>query len=342
MIPFTLSLSKGRKAQLVLVSVCLLITASACCIGPDYYGVEFLRLEDDGRIVSGSWPAFASRDGGVTWSRISDDALSSEYRASGGARMAGTRFYDDALWPEFLFSGEVAETPRGTYEIDGTEVYRVLYGDRQRVYSTAYLTEGSNLWAHGQVVDTPKCGAGLTTKPTGILYDPGSGNLVLGMGWLGVALGQPDESWVEVGVGPYTPIDLSFNSKLPMMFETGRWVQNFGAALLIAFTAVALANCMPRRSRKLLEAAAIGAGLVVIVGFAFALAIIVLISALFGSLTVILIALMVAAILVLPAIVLFRQRMIVSGFAMAYCAVVLLGSLLLVSPDIFGGTLFGS
>ncbi len=139
-------------------------------------------------------------------------------------------------------------TLNGTYEISGTDVFHEDDGIREQIYSAAYLTKGSNLWAQDHSLGYPPCNsADLTQEPTTVFYDGRSGNVVLGMGDMGVVVGLPDGKWVEVGVGPYTPIDFSFTRKLGMMFEPGRWVQNFGAALLIGLASVALVTCIPNR-----------------------------------------------------------------------------------------------
>ena len=122
-----------------------------------------------------------------------------------------------------------------------------------------------------------------------------------------------------------------------MMFQVGRWAQNLWAALLIALTSVALITCFPRSLKRFWVAAA------VCVGYAIGAPVALYLSAWIGLWFFI--AALIAPILgpLVLMVALSREHTVIRGFGMAYCAVALFLSLLLVPYvhlDGFHGLLF--
>ena len=102
------------------------------------------------------------------------------------------------------FEAQAVETPRGVYEIEGTDIVH----DGKVVYSTAYLSEDTNLWL--QERDTRHLGDRiLTTRPYGISFDAATGNVIVGMGIQGVLVGTPDGKWTQQAELDYRPTDFS-------------------------------------------------------------------------------------------------------------------------------------
>ena len=75
-------------------------------------------------------------------------------------------------------------------------------GSRGQVaYSTEFLEEQGNVWV--QWVSTEELGQRreFAFRPSAIVYDETSGNLVLALGIQGVLVGTPDGKWTTIAVG---------------------------------------------------------------------------------------------------------------------------------------------
>ena len=134
-----------------------------------------------------------SNDGGLTWTTELD------YQGS-------------VTW-----GGPTAETPRGRYAIQGTDILLIgADGRAEVVYSTAYLSKAVNVWTQEQSTThlRPRV---VTTKPTAIVYDERSNNMVVAMGIQGALVGTPDGRWTPYDVGIYTPTDFTFLGKTRLL-----------------------------------------------------------------------------------------------------------------------------
>ena len=98
--------------------------------------------------------------------------------------------------------------------------------------------QSANRWALAHTLS--QCESVLTTYPNDIAYDDASGNVIVAMGQLGVAVGLPGGEWREVAVGDNYPRDFSFAGKLKLLTETGFWLGALAAAFAVGGVAVAL------------------------------------------------------------------------------------------------------
>ena len=228
----------GSVRKLILAAAALAAGAAsaACCDGYQSGGVQGVGTAGDGTIIADS-PSSVSEDGGLTWGSASMDDLS---RADwgGGANAS-------------------VETPRGTYFIEGAIVYRESGGETREAYSAAHLSQSANRWA--QAMDLPSCEPRLTTGPQDIIYDAASGNVIVAMGLMGVAVGLPGGEWREVALGGNYPRDFSFAGKLGLLTENGFWLGALAAAFAVGGVAVVFYALRGERSGR---AALIGAGYV--------------------------------------------------------------------------------
>ena len=195
----------------------LILTAAAvgCCEGYQPGGVWDVAIADDGRAVADHPPSVSS-DGGLTWS----DARSGEYSPTA----------------DWVRNAQSVSTPRGTFFISGAKVYRDDGGTAREVYSAAHLSQSANRWA--LALDLSSCEDALTTRPLDIAYHPASGNVIVAMGQLGVAVGLPGGEWREVAVGDNYPRDFSFAGKLNPLTETGFWVGALAGGVAVALYAL--------------------------------------------------------------------------------------------------------
>ena len=233
---------RGSVRKLILAAAALAAgAASAACCGHGYQsgGVMGLGVAGDGTIVADN-PASVSEDGGLTWGSASMDDLSRADWSGGGA---GTN--------------ASVETPRGTYFIEGAIVYLESGGETREAYSAAHLSQSANRWA--QAMDLPSCETRLTTRPQDITYDDASGNVVVAMGLMGVAVGLPGGEWREVALGGNYPRDFSFAGKMGMLTKNGFWLGALAAAFAVGGVAVAIYALRGERAGR---AALIGAGYV--------------------------------------------------------------------------------
>ena len=257
----------GSVRKLILAAVALAAgTASvACCDGYQPGGVSNVSVAGDGTVIADNPPS-VSADGGLTWVGA-DERLDWGYDAGINASV---------------------ETPRGTYFIEGAVVYREAGGARREAYSAAHLSQSANRWA--QALDAPSCEPRLTTHPQDITYDPASGNVIVAMGLMGVAVGLPSGEWREVGVGWSYPRDFSFAAKLGLLTENGFWAGALAAAFAVGGVAVVF---YALRGERAGIAALIGTGYVLALPMSAAVPLIA-VAFLFGRLEQVLFALLAA------------------------------------------------
>lgn len=188
------------RLLLALLTAALLAGAIAC--EPIYdMGVAAVVPLDEGLIaitleagiVYDYKFSHSSQDGGLTWSERDSYRLN-EY--------IDPRQYS---WQKY------ADTPRGAYRIDGSDIQlHTSDGKYQTVYSAAHLLSPENQRRQLKSIKGAGSILELSDGPVSITYDPSSGNLIAVMGIVGiVVVGTPDGSWIPAGVGPYHPLDFS-------------------------------------------------------------------------------------------------------------------------------------
>ncbi len=200
-----------------MTSACVVAFPCPWCVysKPDL-GITNVGTTDDGTVHAGGqiYGQFQSRDGGLTWIERSDRTIGIEW---------GT---------------ESADTPRGRFVIDGPHILLVDSSNRsERVYSTAHLKDGSNIWAQ-KVQAGIRDATEVTTQPQRIVYDPASDNLIVAMGRLGVVVGTPDGRWDSFALGPYLPPDFSFAGKSRLLLSRYEF---WAAILLLSISSVGTA-----------------------------------------------------------------------------------------------------
>ena len=214
-------------SRIVMAGAAVLVAmASMSCEPVTDAGVQYVAIAEDGTVVAtmaeyllGSLAPVRSAitgDGGRTWT----DA-------------------DETYWE--TIDSSVLLTPRGTYAIEDSGILVIDADGRvETAYSTAHLGEESNLWVQGSA--TIHLGdRRLTTRPSGIVYDAHSGNLIAAMGTEGVVVGTPDGAWMRYAVGPYSPTDLSFFGKTRVLVSSaGFWTTAFVLSLSILGIALIL------------------------------------------------------------------------------------------------------
>ena len=136
------------------------------------------------------------------------------------------------------FEQDAVTTPRGVYSIEGTDILH----DGRVVYSTDHLREDANVWL--QVRDTRHLQERrITTEPYGIRYDEATGNVIVGMGILGVLIGTPDGEWVPQAEGRYRPTDFSRSARRRALFADGLfWALWFGMAMSALVAGILIAD----------------------------------------------------------------------------------------------------
>jgi hypothetical protein len=77
-------------------------------------------------------------------------------------------------------------------------------------------------------------------EPSGLIFDPVSGNLVLAMGFDGALVRKPDGSWLAVPVGPYAPRSLEAAGFGGMMVLLQGEIVLAGIAMLIVFSTLSV------------------------------------------------------------------------------------------------------
>ena len=189
-------------------------------------------------------------DLGITGVGVSEDGI---LLASPG--IPSTRLSDDGglTWTtELDYQGSVtwgdqtAETPRGRYTVKGRNILLIgADGRTEVVYSTAYLSKPGNVWAQEQ--STTHLGLrNIATKPTAIVYDERSNNVVVALGLQGVLVGTPDGQWTPYAVGRYVPTDFSLLGKTRLLLTNSSFLAlTLGLALSITGSGLILSQHQP-------------------------------------------------------------------------------------------------
>ena len=229
----------------VLLAAFLLISIVSCSPGPYYethYGVTRVGITADGVIAEVSQAErdyfffyHKSKDGGLTWSRMSDTELGEL-----GLRYRGEQIHsEDVEWGR-----KSVDTPKGNYMIDGSDILRASDNDSilETVYSTDHLRDHRNKWI--QAKQTPRLGRKeLSFEPSAIVYDEQSGNLIASMGIQGVLVGTPNGSWTPVAVDSYAPSDFSRLGMVKTLFSSHEF---WGTALTFPLSLITLTMFITR------------------------------------------------------------------------------------------------
>ena len=235
----------GWQAFLLAAAAALLTLGGPCYPPPE--GLNELAIAPDNALMASAarnWPEsgpYLSRDGGLTWQSKPDANAGKAETAQGGNSVM---------------------TPGGDwYVIEGTNIVRDTNVGKEVVYDAGYLRDKANL-----VLQYRDTGAeALTKTPKSIIHDPGSGNVVVAMGWDGVVVIEPDGEKTRVAVDLYVPTDFSATARLRLMFtHAGFWVS--ALMVVVAFSAIAIIapRCGIRELLAALASFAVGAGIAVV------------------------------------------------------------------------------
>ena len=211
------------RARLALLTMAVAALATvATSYPPPVEGVTNVQAAEDGALLALAYEphpyAYASRDGGLTWTQA-----------------------DEFPSGRFGEPSKRIRTPSGSYSISRTDIVRQGGGEREIVYSAEYLEDYSNVWA--RIIDTREHGIRyLKRAPQAIAYDDASGNVAAAMGMQGVVVVAPDGTWRSVAVGPFEPTDLSFTAKLSNLRKPSFLWLTF--ALAVSFTGLGLATSL--------------------------------------------------------------------------------------------------
>ena len=180
-----------------------------------------------------------SDDGGLTWTREPD------YQAN-------------VTW-----GSQTAETPRGRYIVEGRDVALIgADGMAEVVYSAAYLSKAGDLWTQEQ-----SGVSNITTKPTAIVYDERSNNVVVALGLHGVLVGTPDGRWTPYAVGRYVHTDFSLLGKTRLLLTNSSFLAVvLGLALSITGAALILSQRQPEDYSLFMESFFLALGMLLGLG----------------------------------------------------------------------------
>ena len=221
--------TEAVRMRLALLTMAVAAVATVASSPPrSVEGITNVQADEDGTARAIAYKegapitAYESADGGLTWTQEGEDIPSSE---------PSTR----------------VRTPSGDYyAIVGTDIVRTGEGEREVVYSAAYLREGPNAWLHIRETREHE-DRELTFEPRAIAYDDASGNVIAAMGLQGVVVIAPDGAWRAVAVGPFEPTDFSLVSKLR---ELGNFLFLwFAFAFAASFASLGFAPALLARQR---------------------------------------------------------------------------------------------
>ena len=182
-------------------------------------------LINDETLVVDLFPRYFSSDGGLTWR-------------------------EDDLWDgaqnqlSVQWGGNQTQTQRGTYTFDEDNllIIHTSNGKSELAYSMAHLNDEANV-RFQEYMDRRIYQCDYDCRPwrlRSLVYDSGTGNIVVAAGVQGVVVGDADGNWKQVAVGRSKPIDFSLGNKLRVvLLDLYLWWT--ALALSIPATAAALA-----------------------------------------------------------------------------------------------------
>ena len=191
-------------------------------------GVTSLSQDQSGVMVAKEYydrEFFSSQDGGINW---------------GSAPESVTK--DEAIdW-----ESTTADTPDGTYSLQGRNLIRTVDGAAIIEYSTVKVNPSADTRIFalstdsygGDFVPYPKTPQG-KIQVQDVHYDEKSGNLIITRGLQGVEVRTPDGRWHRIGVGEYTPIDYSVANRAKLLMHSDELLF-IAIALTLASIALAL------------------------------------------------------------------------------------------------------
>lgn len=201
---------------LVLFVAAAAALANVACYGSEAeIGTVGVCSTESGELLThGRYVIYLSNDGGFTWDW-----------EGGIEHCVGSS------------EAQKAETPRGTYTIEGADIVRYFDGKTETAYSAIAINERADrVVIEAATKDRER--RVIVLEPQAIHYDERSGNVVVAKGLQGVVVGTPNGKWTSVGVGPYQPVDFSILGRLRLLNQTTLWAMAFG--LSTSLTALAL------------------------------------------------------------------------------------------------------
>ena len=161
--------------------------------------------------------SFVSFDGGLTWVP--------EYTLTEDDTVADINDDEDSTSE----SSPQRRPVQGVYEIEGNHVVLKRGNQKQRVFSGPVFIPSGDIntimvAVRDEAIDK------VYLHPRDIHVDEATGNVIVALGFQGVAVGTPDGEWRRIPVG-YPKVDLSFIGRIKLMF----------GSLDIVFVSVAMA-----------------------------------------------------------------------------------------------------
>ena len=212
--------SVRTRLTLIAVGVAAFATIATSPSAVDY-GIRHIEVGGDGTLRarvyyhSASYDVyFLSLDGGQTWT------------------VPGMKPFSPTL-----SSAGRADTPRGSYVIEGLDVVvESKDGSREVVYSSPPWSD-ANVWIQSKVMSLED--RGLAAEPYSIIYHKQSGNVILAVGIKGVVIGTPHGRWAPVAVTNYESADFSrLNKMTTLLSDPLFWIPSVAVGL--SFTLLAM------------------------------------------------------------------------------------------------------
>ena len=220
--------ARSLRTRLALLAATAAVLASVASTYDGNWGVNQVGRTKYGALVADtSRGSYRSLDGGLTWTKASEDFIPLEMR-------------------QFMELGE--KEPSGIFSKGDIRItaHEVL-SSGEVVYSFKHLQSGGNRWM--QALDKRDIrNRVIATVPGDFFYDSQSGNLILAMGIQGVVVLAPDGTATQVAVGRYSPTNFSFASKVRTFLSSlvlGGNAVSTGLAVLLAFSFAALSLSNP-------------------------------------------------------------------------------------------------
>lgn len=250
---------ESLRARLAVLATVVASLASVATSYASDHGIIDVGRTDSGSLEGYTeWGgSYVSTDGGLTWARTGDGFVPMETQ-DWVAGPSGGVFIVDVVYAQIVL--ERGERELSELELRiwppsmGPDGHTTVFGaaaSREVVYSYEYLQSGGNRWMQA-LEKRDLLHKVIATEPYDLFYDDQSGNLIVAMGLQGVVVVTPNGTSTPVAVGPYSPTDFSFGSKVRTFFSSLPYFESaiaIGIALLLVISFAALAVVGPTESR---------------------------------------------------------------------------------------------
>ena len=223
----------ARPKLAVAVALIAAFATIATSESPHTSGFTEVTGDGNGRvdIYGHGATSFVSLDGGLTWMPHNRLTWMPRYRLAETETAADANYADDSNDDP----GAQRQPLQGVYGIEGNHVVFKHGDQKQRVFSGPVFIPAGDINTIRLAVKNENIEA-VYLAPQDLHVDESTGNVIVALGFQGVAVGTPDGEWRRIPVG-YPKVDLSLGGRMKLLLGSLDIVFVSVAVAVVAVTA---------------------------------------------------------------------------------------------------------